>query len=83
MNHASCERCHGTGRRDLTRTERDVVASVGKDWSPTDEIGVRLKAIQGYETRPTALANRLARLLALGLVQRRALDGRSYEWRAP
>lgn len=78
-----CSSCSGTGHRELTVVERDTIAAVGKTWSPTFAISKRLKRIQGYETSIPALANRLVALLDLKLVERRARDGKSFEWRAP
>ncbi len=82
MIRVPCEACQGCGHRELTVVERDTIAAVSKTWSPTFAIRHRLKRVQGYETSNAALCNRLVDLLALGLVERRARDGKSFEWRA-
>ena len=75
-----CEMCNGTGRRPLTDCEEITLAAVTGEWQPLLKFMVALKA---ERVRPTALNNRLARLVKLGLVQSRPMPGnrRQKEWR--
>ena len=74
-----CKDCGGTGRRALTRTEWTTLDAVTFAWSPTSEIRGRL----GGRVKVTALANRLANLERLGLVEHQPCEthGTIKEWR--
>lgn len=73
-----CESCGGCGLRPLTVHQTAIVRAVGYDWSPSVEIAARLTGVT--KVRPT-LCNNLTALFRAGVLQRRALVGRSYEWR--
>jgi hypothetical protein len=77
----ACEHCSGTGRRQLTDQERNTREAMSAAWSSTAEIRERLKRIQGYDTSPTALCNRLNYLAARGLVERKPINGKRHQWR--
>lgn len=82
MTRVPCEACKGSGHRELTVVERDTIQAVGgPEWSSTSEVRKRLREIQGYDSKIPALHGRLADLLKLGLVERRAKDGKTHEWR--
>ena len=76
-----CEHCMGTGRREPTLTERWTLMAVSRQWALTKDISTRLKAIQGFPTKIPALCNRLVDLHKRGLLERRAVTGKSFEWR--
>ncbi len=82
MSAVTCKHCAGTGKRELTVTERQTVEAVGKAWRSVGDIQLRLDRIQGYTTMQTALCNRLVALEKLGIVERRPVSGRVNEWRA-
>ncbi len=87
VRRVQCHHCRGSGLRDLTVrdltvVERATIQAVGREWNATALIRERLRDIQGYDTKVPALCNRLVDLHSLELVERRALDGKSYEWRA-
>jgi hypothetical protein len=75
---AKCESCNGTGRRALTSTEERTLAAVGAVWVLTELIAFRLPGV-----KRTAVCNRLVKLHALGLVERRdhPSHGKLVEWR--
>lgn len=60
--------------------EADTLAAVGSDWRRTPEIAGRLRLQRSI--RVPALCNRLVLLEALGLVERRSVNAKSFEWRA-
>lgn len=76
----ACECCGGTGKRVLTEFEADTVAAVGAEWRRTPEIMGRLRLPQ--KIGGPALCNRLVRLEAMGLVERRPVNAKVIEWRA-
>jgi hypothetical protein len=82
VTRVPCEACQGCGQRDLTIVERDTIQAVGPEWTSTLAIRLRLREIQGYDTKIPALNGRLTGLLVIRVVERRAIDGKSYEWRA-
>lgn len=73
-----CRACSGSGCRPLTLAERLTLAELDGEWSATVSIAARLGIHQ------TAACNRLNRLRALGLVEKRG-DGRqgakAHAWR--
>lgn len=77
----ACEHCDGTGMRELTEIEHNTRTAAGARWSETGVIRARLRVIQGYDTTPTALINRLNDLAVRGLVERKAINGRRLAWR--
>lgn len=76
---APCDACCGSGERDLTLHERETIAAIGDGWRSTSEIAPLITTPIGI--RMPALCNRLARLAEIGLIQRRAVDGKRFEWR--
>jgi DNA-binding HxlR family transcriptional regulator len=71
-----CRQCDGRGHRDLTQIERETLDALGDDWRSTADTQAKLAGISIQ-----ALANRLNSLRALGIVERRSLNGMHYEWR--
>lgn len=82
MRRICCECCGGTGFRELTQTEQITALAVSSTWSSTFDILERLNRVQttGKLSMP-ALCNRLVRLVDLGIVERRRVTRREYEWR--
>jgi len=74
-----CEHCAGLGKRKLTSFEADTVAAVGPAWSVTADIARRLR--QPSPITGPAPCNRLVRLEAMGLVERRMVNAKMAEWR--
>lgn len=79
MTCVRCETCSGSGERKLSVTELDTYNAVGPDWCTAAEIGKRIRYPRNIPH--PALCNRLVRLERLGLVERRPLTGKVYEWR--
>lgn len=76
-----CKACDGTGKRHLTDVESTTLEAVGPSWKSTARIAERVVEVAGYSIKGPALCNRLVDLESLGLVERRASSGKSFEWR--
>jgi hypothetical protein len=83
---APCQMCGGTGRRTLTRVEAATVAALSTEWQDTRDVLAKLATGRRRVTH-TALCNRLARLLSMGIVESAEKpepgrgEGRMLQWR--
>ncbi len=73
-----CEACCGSGNRELSIHEVATIDAIGDGWSMTTEIAPRISVPKNIKL--TALNNRLVRLESMGLVKRRAVNGKRFEW---
>lgn len=73
-----CRCCHGTGREALTKPYATTFGAVPIQWLDTPAI-LRRHPL-GQQPMPTALVNRLNKLVRWGLVERIG-SGRQVLWR--
>ena len=64
-----CEGCAGKGRRPLLGAERITYDVVPSTWTTTEQIASRLLRV-----KRTALCNRLAKLVRLGVIEGRIAE---------
>lgn len=79
-----CELCGGCGRRPLTVHQSEIVAAIriaGRDrdgWCTSSDVS---SSLTGEVKVRTSLCNSLVALYRAGVLERRPLAGRVYEWR--
>lgn len=73
-----CESCSGCGDRELADHEAETIRAIGEGWRTTAAIAPMITTPPNIKN--PALCNRLSKLEDMGLVRRRPVDGKHFEW---
>lgn len=66
-----CARCKGSGRVALADTDARTIAAIDVEWRSSTDIYARVKRKEPKLIKRNTLSMRLARLVEMGLVERR------------